>query len=172
VIEPGESLDRNSFATEFELARGLEAGEGVVVAGIVVGIDGSEQSVSALSWAAKEAKLRGSVLHVVAVFSGAILSTGYEMATTDLSDYAAATNIMLGAAVDTVREFGDLEGVEVTTEVLEGHAGELLISVSKESDLLVVGSRGHGGFVGLLIGSVTTYVVNHAHCPVVVVRST
>ena len=140
------------------------------MAGIVVGVDGSEQSVSALSWAAKEAKLRGSVLHVVAVFSGAILSTGYEMATTDLSDYAAATNIMLGAAVDTVREFGDLEGVEVTTEVLEGHAGELLISASKESDLLVVGSRGHGGFAGLLIGSVTTYTVNHAHCPVVGVR--
>ena len=140
------------------------------MAGIVVGVDGSEQSVSALSWAAKEAKLRGSVLHVVAVFSGAILSTGYEMATTDLSDNAAATNILLGAAVDTVREFGDLEGVDVTTEVLEGHAGELLISASKESDLLVVGSRGHGGFAGLLIGSVTTYTVNHAHCPVVVVR--
>ncbi|MEI7886097.1 MAG: universal stress protein [Actinomycetes bacterium] len=141
------------------------------MAGIVVGVDGSEQSVSALSWAGKEAQLRGSVLHVVAVFSGAILSTGYEMATTDLSDYGAATNIMLGAATDTVRAFGDLDGVEVTTEVLEGHAGEKLIAVSRDSDLLVVGSRGHGGFAGLLIGSVTTYVVNHARCPVVVVRN-
>ncbi|CAB4530936.1 unannotated protein [freshwater metagenome] len=141
------------------------------MAGIVVGVDGSEQSVSALRWAAQEAKMRGSVLRVTAIFSGAILSTGYEMATTDLSDYAAATNMMLGAAIDTVRDFGDLEGVEVTTEVLEGHAGELLISASKESDLLVVGSRGRGGFVGLLMGSVTTYVVNHSHCPVVVVRN-
>jgi nucleotide-binding universal stress UspA family protein len=142
------------------------------MAGIVVGVDGSEHSVSALRWAAQEARLRGSVLHVTAVFSGAILSTGYEMATTDLSDYAAATNIMLAAAIDTVRESDDLDGVEITTEVLEGHAGELLIAASKESDLLVVGSRGHGGFVGLLMGSVTTYVVNHSHCPVVVVRST
>ena len=141
------------------------------MAGIVVGVDGSEQSVSARRWAAQEAKMRGSVLRVTAIFSGAILSTGYEMATTDLSDYAAATNMMLGAAIDTVRDFGDLEGVEVTTEVLEGHAGELLISASKESDLLVVGSRGRGGFVGLLMGSVTTYVVNHSHGPVVVVRN-
>lgn len=140
------------------------------MAGIVVGVDGSEQSVNALRWAAEEASLRGSVLRVTAVFSGAILSTGYEMATTDLSDYAAATNIMLGAAIDTVRESGELEGIEVTTEVFEGHAGELLIAASQQSELLVVGSRGHGGFVGLLMGSVTTYVVNHSHCPVVVVR--
>jgi nucleotide-binding universal stress UspA family protein len=58
----------------------------------------------------------------------------------------------------------------VSTEVLEGHAGERLIALSREADLLVVGSRGHGGFMGLLLGSVTTYVVNHALCPVVVVR--
>jgi nucleotide-binding universal stress UspA family protein len=77
---------------------------------------------------------------------------------------------MLNAAVDAVRASGDLDGVEVTTEVIEGHAGERLIALSKEAELLVVGSRGHGGFMGLLLGSVTTYVVNHAVCPVVVVR--
>ena len=49
----------------------------------------------------------------------------------------------------------------MSSEVIEGHAGERLIALSKESDLLVVGSRGHGGFMGLLLGSVTTYVVNH-----------
>ena len=70
-----------------------------------------------------------------------------------------------------MRETGALEGVEVVTEVLEGHAGEQLIRLSQDADLLVVGSRGHGGFVGLLMGSVTTYVVNHALCPVVVVRN-
>jgi nucleotide-binding universal stress UspA family protein len=70
-----------------------------------------------------------------------------------------------------VRAAGVLEGVDVVTEALEGHAGEQLIRLSDHADLLVVGARGHGGFLGLLMGSVTTYVVNHARCPVVVVRS-
>jgi nucleotide-binding universal stress UspA family protein len=78
---------------------------------------------------------------------------------------------MLGAAIDTIREEGVLDGVDVVTEALEGHAGEQLIRLSADADLLVVGARGHGGFLGLLMGSVTTYVVNHAVCPVVVVRS-
>jgi len=141
------------------------------MAGIVVGVDGSEHSVEALRWAAEEAQLRGVVLHVAASFSAGILSTGYEVASPDPADLSAASNTMLGAAIDTVRETGVLEGVEVVTEVLEGHAGEQLIRLSQDADLLVVGSRGHGGFVGLLMGSVTTYVVNHALCPVVVVRN-
>ena len=68
---------------------------------------------------------------------------------------------MLNAALDSVRSTGVLEGVDVITEVLEGHAGEQLIRLSENADLLVVGARGHGGFLGLLMGSVTTYVVNH-----------
>jgi nucleotide-binding universal stress UspA family protein len=77
---------------------------------------------------------------------------------------------MIDAAVDQVRADGALDGLESTIEVMEGHAGERLISLSRQAELLVVGSRGHGGFMGLLLGSVTTYVVNHAECPVVVVR--
>ena len=141
------------------------------MAGIVVGVDGSEHSVEALRWAAEEAQLRGVVLHVAASFSSGILSTGYEVASPDPADLAAASNTMLDAAIDTVRETGQLEGVEIVTEVLQGHAGEQLIRLSQDADLLVVGSRGHGGFAGLLMGSVTTYAVNHALCPVVVVRN-
>ena len=141
------------------------------MAGIVVGVDGSEHSVSALRWAANEARLRGSVLHVAVSFSSGILSTGYEIASPDPADLAAASNTMLGAAIDTVRESGELDGVEIVTEVMDGHAGEELIRLSQDAELLVVGSRGHGGFAGLLMGSVTTYAVNHALCPVVVVRS-
>ena len=138
--------------------------------GIVVGVDGSEQSLEALRWAAAEATLRGVRLHVVGTFTTPIMSTGYEVAVPDPSDLQSASETMLAAAVDSVRESGDLDGVDVATEVLEGHAGERLIALSREADLIVVGSRGHGGFLGLLLGSVTTYVVNHAHCPVVVVR--
>lgn len=141
------------------------------MAEIVVGVDGSEHSVDALRWAAREAQLRSATLKVVASFATPIMSTGYEMAVPDPSDLAAASNTMLGAAIDTIREEGGLEGVAVVTEALEGHAGEQLIRLSADAELLVVGARGHGGFLGLLMGSVTTYVVNHALCPVVVVRS-
>jgi nucleotide-binding universal stress UspA family protein len=141
------------------------------MAQIVVGVDGSEHSVDALRWAADEARLRGATLKVVASFATPIMSTGYEVAAPDPSDLAAASNTMLGAAIDTIREEGVLDGVDVVTEALEGHAGEQLIRLSADADLLVVGARGHGGFLGLLMGSVTTYVVNHAVCPVVVVRS-
>lgn len=138
---------------------------------IVVGVDGSEHSLHALRWAAEEARLRACPLRVVASFSTPIMSTGYEVAVPDPADLAAASNTMLDAALDSVRELGVLDGVDVITEVLEGHAGEQLIQLSDTADLLVVGARGHGGFLGLLMGSVTTYVVNHALCPVVVVRT-
>jgi nucleotide-binding universal stress UspA family protein len=137
---------------------------------IVVGVDGSENSLDALRWAAAEAKLRGSRLRVVGTFTTPIMSTGYEVAVPDPSDMQAASSTMLDAAVDSVGSDGALDGVDVEREVHEGHAGERLIALSREADLLVVGSRGHGGFMGLLLGSVTTYVVNHSLCPVVVVR--
>lgn len=141
------------------------------MSGIVVGVDGSDHSVDALRWAAKEARLRDTTLRVVATFSTPLMSTGYEVAVPDAADLSAASNTMLGAAIDTVRMEGLLEGVDVVTEVLEGHAGEQLIQLSESAELVVVGARGHGGFIGLLMGSVTTYVVNHALCPVVVVRT-
>ena len=141
------------------------------MAEIVVGVDGSEHSVDALRWAAAEARLRGDTLKVVASFATPIMSTGYEVAAPDPSDLAAASNTMLGAAIDTIREEGGLDGIDIVTEALEGHAGEQLIRLSEDADLLVVGARGHGGFMGLLMGSVTTYVVNHSLCPVVMVRT-
>ena len=138
--------------------------------GIVVGVDGSEHSLDALRWAAAEARLRGVGVHVVGTFTTPVMSTGYEVAVPDPTDLQSASETMLAAAVDSVRQTGGLDGVDVVTEVLEGHAGERLIALSRDADLIVVGSRGRGGFMGLLLGSVTTYVVNHAHCPVVVVR--
>ena len=141
------------------------------MAGIVVGVDGSENSLDALRWAAEEARVRNALLRVVAIFNAPIMSTGYEVVAPDPSDLAAASNTMLDAAVDSVREEGGLEGVHVATEVVEGHAGERLIELSHEADMVVVGARGHGGFLGMVLGSVTGHVVNHAACPVVVVRN-
>lgn len=138
--------------------------------GIVVGVDGSENSLDALRWGAREAAAHGCTLHAVSTFSTPIMSTGYEMAVVDPADLQAAADAALGAAVDTVRNEGLLDDVEVDTVAVEGHAGERLISMSENAQQLVVGSRGHGGFMGLLLGSVTTYVVNHARCPVTVVR--
>ena len=139
--------------------------------GIIVGVDGSEHSLDALRWAADEAKLRNQPLTVLGTFTTPIQGTAFfEVATADPTDLQAASETMLGAAIDIVRTSGHLDGVEVTTEVDEGHASERLVTLSKDADLLVVGSRGHGGFMGLLLGSTTTHVVNHAECPVVVVR--
>lgn len=142
------------------------------MAGIVVGVDGSEHSLEALRWAASEARLRGSAIRVVGAFTTPLMSTGYEVAAPDPDDLRAASETMLGAAVDATSAAGLLDGLDVTVEALEGHPGERLITLSEDAELLVVGSRGHGGFVGLLLGSVTTYCVNHARCPVVVVRGT
>ncbi|MGI9577714.1 MAG: universal stress protein [Microthrixaceae bacterium] len=138
--------------------------------GVVAGIDGSENSLDALRFAAEEAALRNLPLHVVGTYTTPIMSTGYELAVPDPDDLDAAAAKTLEAAVSVVRAEGALEGIDVDVVALEGHAGERLISVSGDATLLVVGSRGHGGFMGLLMGSVTTYVVNHATCPVAVVR--
>lgn len=136
------------------------------MAGIVVGIDGSDHSLNALRWAIDEARFRGVPVRPVATFAIGFLSTGYEVALPDTEDLRAATRTMLDAALDSV----DHEGVEVDPQVIEGHPAEVLINLGEEADMIVVGSRGRGGFVGLLLGSVTTNVVNHASCPVVVVR--
>jgi len=141
------------------------------MAGIVVGVDGSGNSLDALRWAAEEARVRNLLLRVVAIFNAPIMSTGYEIVAPDPSDLAAASNTMLDAAVDVIREEGGLDGVHVATEVVEGHAGERLIELSNDADMVVVGARGHGGFLGMVLGSVTGHVVNHAACPVVVVRN-
>jgi nucleotide-binding universal stress UspA family protein len=67
---------------------------------------------------------------------------------------------------------GPSTGVEIRTHVVRGQPAEVLLNAAKDADLLVVGSRGRGGFKGLLLGSVSTQCVHHASCPVVVVRNT
>ena len=135
---------------------------------IVVGIDGSDPSRRALRWAVAEARLRGAV--VVAVHAWSIPYVGgYPYAAPDLhpDELARAARQELDAVVDAA----DTSGLAAPVERLavEGAAARALLDVAKDAHLLVVGSRGRGGFAGLLLGSTSQQVCHHATCPVVVV---
>ena len=137
---------------------------------IVVGIDGSDESARALEWAAEEAELRGTRMRVVSVWHVPVFvySSGYtpmgSPSAEESSEHAAHT-IAEGAAAE-LRD----RGLDADAIVEYGSAAENLIEASAEADMLVVGSRGHGGFTGLLLGSVSTQCAQHAQCPVVIVR--
>lgn len=120
---------------------------------IVVGIDGSEPSLEAASWAAVEARRRHTVLHLV--IAG------------DPSQADHADQTVRSVATRCRRMSPDLE---VTEESVVGHPVDALVRRSAEAQMVVVGSRGHGGFVNALLGSVSASVANHSSCPVVVVR--
>ena len=131
---------------------------------VIVGVDSSDASKRALRWAADYAVAMKAPLEAVAVWE---MPATYGWVTTlehpDPDTYALAG---LGAVVAEVVG----ESPAVTTTVERGHAAQVLVKASKRADLLVVGSRGRGGFAGLLLGSVSQYCVQHAHCPVVVFR--
>ena len=131
---------------------------------IVVGVDGSPWSKAALAWAARQAELTGAVVEAV---------TAWELpATSGLDpqlylDYPAAAAKML---TDAISELDSRAPVHPRVE--PGHAAEVLAEASAGAELLVVGSRGHGGFLGALLGSVSLHCHHHAHSPVVVIRGT
>jgi nucleotide-binding universal stress UspA family protein len=133
---------------------------------IVVGVDASEPSKEALRWATAQAELTGSELEVV--MSWDTPTTAYWAPLPESWNLEEATSAALD---ETVREtLGDSPRIEVTTTVVKGRAAPVLLERAHDAELLVVGSRGHGGFTGLLIGSVSGYCVAHARCPVVVVH--
>jgi nucleotide-binding universal stress UspA family protein len=132
---------------------------------IVVGVDGSDGSVVALRWAVGQAERTGASLRVVTTWEYPA-TYGWAPAYPDQTDWATPTGKLLS---ETIREvLGDPPPVAVETKVIEGHAARVLLDESKNADLLVVGSRGRGGFSGLLLGSVSQHCVEHARCPVVV----
>ena len=134
---------------------------------IVVGIDGSEHSKAALTWAAREAKLTGVPLTVVTTWEFPN-SYGYPVPWPEDVDFAADAKIVLDETVTSV--LGSSPTIELTGEVVEGHAALVLEDLSKTATLLVVGSRGHGEFAGMLLGSVSEFLATHAHCPLVIIR--
>lgn len=133
---------------------------------IVVGVDGSGSSLAALEWALEEARLRSGQVHVVAVWHYPVIGDAAGKA----EDHEAFGDNARRVHAEAVRRASGA-GVAVTGEVTEGHPAEVLLKAAAGADLLVVGSRGHGGFAGMRLGSVSGHAVHHAHCPVLVVRT-
>jgi nucleotide-binding universal stress UspA family protein len=145
---------------------------------IVVGTDGSPGAQRAVSWALGEARLRKAPLQVVHAWMVPLIDALPEPwavgapslgpSDDDVHDHleAAARNL-LDACVDEARSADP--GVEIHGELVEGRPAAALLEAARNADLLVVGSRGRGGFAGLLLGSVSAQCVHHAPCPVVVV---
>jgi nucleotide-binding universal stress UspA family protein len=136
---------------------------------IVVGVDGSEGSQAALRFALDEARLRGAEVKAVSAWHVPALAyeAGWTAAPVDQSEYSRIAEEELAASLRTASG----EGSELTVSglVREGQAAEVLCAEAAGADLLVVGSRGLGGFRGLLLGSVSQQVAAHAPCPVVII---
>jgi nucleotide-binding universal stress UspA family protein len=144
---------------------------------IVVGVDGSETSHEALRWAAEEARLRSSRLVTVYAWSfiaaqpigdPGMLAVPAGDLPGQLEAESDAAQVALDAAVDAV--LGAETGIAVERKLVERDPGEALVAESGDADLVVVGSHGRSGLTAALLGSVSRHVVDHAKCPVVVVK--
>jgi nucleotide-binding universal stress UspA family protein len=140
--------------------------------GITVGIDGSEHSVKALEWAIREAAVQHSpvtVLTVHVVPMDGWTGSPYTLPI-DATDLKKAEQTAEEMTLKVTSQLGGTQPASVKVRAVSGFPAQELIEASRDADLIVVGSRGSGGFTKLLLGSVSSQVVHHAHCPVVVVR--
>jgi nucleotide-binding universal stress UspA family protein len=159
-----EELDAETGADE--VARVAD-----VAGGVLVGHDGSERAQEAVQWAGRLAVRTGYPLHVLRAWKlttaprPATWSPGY---VPPMEDSEKAVQAELEAHVTSA---GLDPAVSVTCHVAHGSPARVLIESAAHADLLVVGARGHGGFAGLVLGSVSDQCVRHAPCPVTVVRS-
>lgn len=136
---------------------------------IVAGLDGSPSSIDALRWAVRQAELTGgSVDAVMAWQPPAAGGFAWGDVASDDTDYQGLTAKELTEAVGQV--VGPKSTVRVRSLVVEGHPADALLEAAKGAALLVVGSRGRGGFASAMLGSVSLHCVLHAPCPVVVTR--
>ena len=133
----------------------------------VVGVDGSEASVEALRQAHWLAAPVGAKVLATAYWDDPQVYAGY--VAMGIDRFEDRVMIVLNDALE--QAFGDEIPANVIPRVVRGHPRDSLIDASRHADLIVVGRRGHGGFGGLLLGSVSSACVAHAHCPVLVVHS-
>lgn len=142
---------------------------------IVVGVDGSEGARAALVWAVEEARLRGATIEAVLCwhvpYVGGTSLVPLSGVSVDPAELEKSYRVHLDRIVDeATRDMPPAEGgVPIEGKLVHGSASSVLLEVAVDADLLVVGSRGHGGFTGLLLGSVTHQVIGHSPCPVVVI---
>ncbi len=133
---------------------------------IVVGVDGSPSSRQALRWAARQGKLTAASLEVISCWE---FPTSYLWETPPTyDDPGGDVKRKLQATITDV--LGDDPGLDIEVSVIGGKAATVLVDAARGASLLVVGSRGHGAFTGMLLGSVSEHCVRHAPCPVTVVR--
>lgn len=140
--------------------------------GIVVGVDDSPEALRALRWAIEEARLRSATVHVMSAWEFPFKGLGPEHY--DGTEHDATAGPLEQSALDELAEAvaaaGGDTGVTVDRHVVRASPVRMLLDAAQDADLLVVGSRGHGGFAGLVLGSVSQQCVQHAACPVVVVH--
>lgn len=140
---------------------------------VVVGVDGSPASAKAMAWAARYAEALGASVRAVLAwhYPAAAGPAPIGVAPASVSgEVEQNKHAELDKAVAAT--FGDPPRVPVQTKVVYGHPAQVLLDEARDADLLVVGSRGYGGFTGMMLGSVSTHCVTHATCPVTVVHST
>lgn len=137
--------------------------------GILVGIDGSDHSERALEWAAKEAAMRHAPLTVLSVHQVPAGWAGHGVAYPEDNELVKNTKAAAQELTDKVLSGLAARPEAVTVEAVNGIPADVLIRASADADLVVLGARGAGGFASLLVGSVSTQVAHHAHCPVVIV---
>lgn len=142
-----------------------------IVPRIVAGIDGSPSSLAALRWAVRQAGLTGGSVEAVMAWQYPATMTGYgwaPIAVVEPGEYEENAQKALAEAVAAVDTSGG--DVPISQWVQQGNPAQVLIDAAADADLLVVGSRGHGGFAEVLLGSVSMHCVHHAPCPVAVIR--
>jgi nucleotide-binding universal stress UspA family protein len=138
--------------------------------GIVVGVDGSGPSQRALEWAMREAAIRHAPLSVLTVHPAIVGYFGGVVSTPQDLELTGQTKAAVQAETD--KALAGLSGPHpesVTVRAVHGFPVEELVNASKEADMVVLGSRGVGGFTRLMLGSTAGQVVQHAHCPVLIV---
>lgn len=163
----------NTNDSDVGRARG-ESSDAATANGVTVGVDGSEQSLNALQFAAQEASNHDLPLNIVTaysipVFAASSMDAGY--ASMDDEAFRASALETVQDAASHIKQFiGD--GLTVRTFVESGDAAGVLLDFAEEADLMVVGRRGRGGFMGRLLGSVSTAIPAHAKCPTIIVPLT
>lgn len=133
---------------------------------ILVGVDGSDSSMNALREASRIATALNAPLMAITVWDYPVMVEYYLV-----EDWSPEEVAKKSLAATIQQAFDGAAPPELTTSVVQGRAARVLIEQSKQSGMLVLGSRGHGGFVGMLLGSVSAACAEHAHCPVLIVRS-
>jgi nucleotide-binding universal stress UspA family protein len=133
---------------------------------IVVGVDGSPESLEALKWAGEEARTRGAILHAVRIWHYPASAYGHNSSEA-FQEMQSEEEEKL--SFDIYETLGDANSIDVYALALDGIATATLAEAAEGAELLVVGSRGHHGIVGALAGSVSDRIPHRANCPVVVV---